>query len=165
MERCASAAKSPCHLNILPLRNPTAGCEASLSSTLKAVGLESAPEGLKGVTKIAATACKVGACGDGNSMAALCTQVVSIWRVCNRKPNPRAHPSPARLPAVHSLYLLNSQCVQGALQRQLMNKDDSRSQLVLYDGPQLEKTAVRSVLVCMIPQVSPRKCSAVRPVV
>ncbi|PRW60391.1 Rho GTPase-activating [Chlorella sorokiniana] len=34
------------------------GCEASLSNTLKAVGLESAPEGLKGVTKIAATACQ-----------------------------------------------------------------------------------------------------------
>lgn len=54
------------HPPMLPLTCPTPGtlphpgCEASLSNTLKAVGLDSKPEGLKGVTAISAAACKVG---------------------------------------------------------------------------------------------------------
>lgn len=150
-------AKSPCGLDILPTRNPAAGCEASLSSTLKAVGLESAPEGLKGVTKIAATACKVGGCMRHH---APCAQVVGIWRVCNRKPNVHARPCPAH-PPCSSLPSPAEQPVRpmvskhGALQRQLASYDKSRSQLVLNGGPQLEKTAVHWLLVCMIPSFPP----------
>jgi len=68
----------------LTIHCTAAGCEASLSNTLKAVGLESQPEGLKGVTKIAATACKVGWAfgGAAGRLLRLCIQAATLFIFC-----------------------------------------------------------------------------------